>query len=292
MSVTFSFQQWWPTPLPWQVCPKCGAGVDRTQVKIVEQRPPEVERRLNHAAFHPNDDGGTYTATYTCASCATPSAAAGEWGFDLDFEESDKGVPYEVWRRTYAPRWVSHFPELVVPPSGAPRAIVEALRRAKPLFWVDRNACATALRQSVEVFLDEQGVKRFRPKADGTQGSFRSLEVRIEEFVTAVEKVSSEAADEYESLLRATKFKGNDATHDAERLDAQDLRTLARLIDRVLVMRYPEADGLLSEAAEIVGNRFSNRQRRRSGSSAAEADRTSPGSPGSPPIATAGEDPG
>jgi len=171
---------------------------------------------------------------------------------------------FQYWECLYRPRWVSHCPELVVAPGMAPRSIVEALRRADPLFWVDLNACATALRQVVEVFLDEQGVARQEVKADGTTGRFRMLEERIELFVEAIEGVSKEAADEYEALLRATKFKGNDATHDVEALRVGDIHTLARMIRRGLEMRYPQKDDLLAEAAKIIGNRHSKRQRKQS----------------------------
>lgn len=207
------------------------------------------------------DDGGPYTAIHTCDSCKAPLAAAGNWSSDPAWEEDESGATYQFWTTAYCPGWLSHFPDLVVPPSSVPVSVKDALRRAAPLFWVDLNACATALRQCIEVFLEEQGVARQEVRQDGTPGRFRSIEERIEQFVKAIEPVSKEAADEYELLLRATKFKGNDATHDSEKLDEQDIHVLSRMIKEVLAMRYPERAGLLAEAAKIIGIRYSKRQR-------------------------------
>lgn len=256
---TFEFKLWMDFCFPWRNCPKCKTGIQQDKVVKQMHSRPGVVAAINQGLITPAEDGGPYAATYVCQKCETPLAVAGEWCVEPAWD--DDGYR-QYWETLYRPRWISQCPELVVAPGGVPRSIVDALRRADPLFWVDLKSCATALRQVVEVFLDEQGVGRQETRADGTAGRFRTIEDRIEMFVNAVENVSKEAADEYEVLLRATKFKGNDAAHDVEEIKLSDIHTLARMFRRVLEMRYPQRDDLLADAAKIIGNRHSKRQRK------------------------------
>ena len=258
MGEAFDFKLWIDFCFPWRNCPKCRMGIEQDKLVKQEHRRPGVLDAIHRGLISPDEDGGPYAATYVCQKCETPLAVAGEWSVGPEWD----GDGHQYWETLYRPRWISQCPELVEAPGGVPRSIVDALRRADPLFWADLNACATALRQVVEVFLDEQGVERQEKKADGTTGGFRPIEKRIEMFVEAVEGVSEGAADEYETLLRATKFKGNDATHDVGELKVSDICTLARMVKRVLEMRYPQRDDLLAEAVKIIGSRHSKRQRK------------------------------
>lgn len=256
----FEFFQGSTSPVYWRVCPKCLHGIDSKSIKTVLLRDPEREAERRRGELEPPDDQGDYTASYTCTSCMTNLAAAGRWSVDLDCCEDEDGLPRQVWVTFYSPGWLSEFPHLVEVPRSTPKSIVDAVRRADPLFWVDFNACGAALRQVVEVFLDEQGVARTATRSDGKSERFLSFEARIEQFVVAIEKVSKAAADEYETLLRATKFKGNDAVHGLDTLTGDQLELLSRLLARVLQMRYPDRD-LLAEAAKLIGGRHSRRAR-------------------------------
>ena len=261
MAELTSFKRWLDNPFPWSACPECDAAINREKVSRQLLRWRGVEAAIMRGDLSIDDDGGPYTASYVCDSCKAPLAAAGNWSSEPAWDEDESGAIHQLWTNIYRPGWLSHFPDLVIPPNSVPVSVKDALRRAAPLFWVDLNACATALRQCIEVFLEEQGVARQEVRQDGTPGRFRPLEERIEQFVKAIEPVSKEAADEYELLLRATKFKGNDATHDSEKLDEHDIHVLSRMIKEVLAMRYPERAGLLAEAAKIIGSRHSKRQR-------------------------------
>ncbi|WP_158626549.1 DUF4145 domain-containing protein [Corallococcus interemptor] len=268
MNNAFSFKVWHPLPIYWSTCPTCTAGIEKSAIKTIDLRTPERNTAFRRGDFNPTDDGGDYTATYTCPKCSNYLAAAGEWSGDIDWIETDDGEMRQVWITIYRPRWLSICPGIIETPNTTPKAITEAAQSAARLFWTDHNACGAALRQIVELFLDEQGIPRTETTTKKKEERHLSFEARIEKFVTAIEVESRDAADEYEKLLRATKFKGNDAVHGVERLKPEDLRTISQLLSRVLQMRYTNSTQLLKEAARIIAGRHSRRMQKRLASAA------------------------
>lgn len=118
-------------------------------------------------------------------------------------------------------------------PADLPPSIVEEVDKASALIWLDPPTAVTRLRTAAERLMDEQKILG------------KNLHRRLESF----KKVQPEAAE----LLLATKYVGNEGTHQASTMTAKDALDIAEMIELALGTVYsPNTRALTDRAARII----------------------------------------
>lgn len=244
----------WPR-LP---CPVCQTG--RLQFSssghILDTDSQDVVR-----AYHANLDGlgelsGQFTGTLACGdeSCDGKSVMAGE--YSLSYSESKdtdwtSGSPTPEFTEYFLVRFLTPAPILIEVPQATPGIIRESILEAGRVFWASPASAANLFRQAVERVLDEEGVPSKTAK-----GGFLPTQKRIDEYA----KTSRDLAD----LLEATKWIGNDGSHDLQ-LTARDVLAGAEYLERVLGDLYG-TPALLSRAKALNSAKRPVKARTASGS--------------------------
>lgn len=167
--------------------------------------------------------------------CKEIVVTCGETKMEEDYDFDPIGRPYPVKSYYYFPKFFHPTIRLFNFPSKTPKPIKIELLKAFSLFWSHPSACANSLRKVVERILDD---------LEGKPEKFVPLHNRIE-------KMSS-VNSELKKLLIATKWIGNDGSHDEIDLEHSDAIIAFEFIEKCLVELYKnEEKDLNSIASEI-----------------------------------------
>lgn len=233
-----AYRRWHSRPIPWTHCPKCNEHFSE-EPTFTAAAVPETREAIYKYEVWEGDDGGPFVASIRCRACGTTTQAAGEWGVEPKFEYDPKyGEVPAGFGVLYTPKWLSHFPELA-PGLGdkVPQNIRAELLRADATFWSDLRSCATALRATVEVFLDDQGIPR-QGLTKKNKPYRMMLGDRTDAFIEMIRKVRPHEVVELETLLTATRVVGNEGTHEGEPITERDIRIVAQALGDVLRRLY------------------------------------------------------
>jgi hypothetical protein len=159
----------------------------------------------------------------TNSECHAIYFASGKWGkFDNLGTEISINYEGENCRRYFFPTsFVPILPLFSLTP-GTPPSLTKSIQEAFSLYWLSPDACANAIRSSLECLLDAQNI----PVPNG-----RNLHSRIEKFKT----IDSRNAE----MLLAIKWIGNFGSHERE-LDRNDVLDAFDLLASVLLNLYPD----------------------------------------------------
>lgn len=206
----------WPRP----ACPSCTSGY------IGFSSPTEDQSHgsgLNEPDFEPDWISGTFVVRGQCENPQCQQAVYGTGDYSVDSSQKSDGSEWQGF--TYSSYYtVAHLhpPMLMMPiPKSAPSEVREAVHRASRVLFADPGLAATALRATVERFLTSEGVS-----ATGSNGAFRSVHVRIREWMNA-DPTRPAVAD----LFFAVKWLGNAGTHEDSDLTTIEVLDGARVLD-------------------------------------------------------------
>lgn len=202
-------------------CPNCGHTISVKENEIVG---PETGASLScrgHEAWDPEWIHGRFVASYECAHCQDPATMLGS--YTLREGEGDPRHLEQEYFPLYRIQAIEPAPALIRVPDDLPEELTGQLHRAFRLFWVDRAACANAIRGVVEEFLNQMRVR----KTDGSrsQRGRLSLHKRIELYSDKDEHLST--------ALMAMKWIGNAGSH-ASQISRQTLFDGFDLLEHVL----------------------------------------------------------
>lgn len=206
-------------------CPRCLTGLlklDKSTLKIEE--PPYSK------ALHQEDDWDAewVTERFICLlRCDNPKCeeivtSLGDTSVDRFIVEDDDGSHSWDLMTVLQPRAIFPAPPIITIPKEVAKPIAGEIRKSFGLFWADRDACATKLRKSVEMVLDEFKIPRTTKTKKG-KDRYLDLKERIEEFKN-IDPNNHQA-------LNALRNVGNLATHDGG-------VTLEALLDTFQVYEY------------------------------------------------------
>ena len=229
----------WPEPR----CPVCSAGrLSFAKPTLIENaaslrlRKPEPPWRWD-ASDHVH---GVFSSTATCSSqtCGQEVVVAGRYGVDFVHEDGD----YERARRgeVFHVEYMNPPPLLIALPETAPSTVVEMVRRATKVLFLDPGLAATALRTAVETFLTSEGVGN----RDANQ-NFVPLNTRVKTWERRTNK------SDIAALFAAVKWLGNDGTHEDGHLKVKDVIEGAEFIDEAFHRLYHGED-IDARAAAII----------------------------------------
>ena len=224
-------------------CPRCQQGtltIVQDAIRTGEtadsrQLPQEVEWDAHEWRF---------TALLKCSfnPCQEAAVVAGEQHVEelqVDWNEYEHVQRYRI--RFYSP--APHpFPIL----DGYPERVVEQVEKAAELYWSDPEAAANKVRQAVEIFLTERGVKQFAKAAGPRNQNRLSLHARI----ALYEKQQADLA----KLLFAVKWIGNAGSHDGG-LKQADVLDGFEMLEHVLQDTYANDRKRLLRRAVAINRR-------------------------------------
>jgi hypothetical protein len=216
---------------PWP-CPCCGTRLVVVQGTLHERETAESEKSKNHEAWEPRLTDGRFSCLMKCPSCKNPSAVAGTYTAEEDYDDTGPGEPTMVPTHTYKPTFFSDAPHIINVPVEVPDPIVDELNTSFKLFWVSPEACANSIRSAVEQLLTHFRVHCTKRNPKGER-VFLSLHARIELF----RRTNSKLAD----ALMAVKWIGNAGSH-SQRLRREDLldgyELMEHVLDELFVQRH------------------------------------------------------
>ncbi|MDZ7931215.1 MAG: DUF4145 domain-containing protein [Rhodococcus sp. (in: high G+C Gram-positive bacteria)] len=229
----------WPTI----ECPECQNGVLAVPKKADKPSEDDMTVKYRWELRSYDDDmdiTGVFTVHLRCtrANCAAVVAASGDMFVDVNVNY----VPWDESRQLESFYRVRNFhPPILVADciDGVPVEVVGQLRRVGALVWTDAPAAMTALRSAVEALMTAQGISPLTPK-----GGFRSLDNRLKEFALTQPDLAR--------LLRATKWVGNQGTHDASEPTPTDVFDMVEYVEITLAALFaPDHGSALARADRI-----------------------------------------
>lgn len=230
--------------LPSFPCPACEQGHLLSSADNFRQAETgESKRAHDHEAWEPEWVVERFSTLFRCnnPNCGHVVGAAGI----VSTEESYSTLPNGEWDVEYVPLFTPmafwEAPPIIRACAECPEDVDAQLQRSFPLYWIDRGACANAVRATVEILLTERGVPDTTTDRHGKTVRI-SLHHRIEKF-----RVMNQAAAD---LLLVIKLLGNVGSHGDDvtvddLLDAYEI--LDHVIDAVYNTRAERAARLASE---------------------------------------------
>lgn len=230
--------------LPSFPCPACREGhLLSSADDLREAETGESKRAHGHEAWDPEWVDERFSTLFRCnnPNCGHVVGAAGT----VSVRESPSTLPNGDWDMEYVPLFTPmafwEAPPIIRPCAECPEDVAAQLSRSFPLYWLDRSACANAVRATVETMLTERGIPETTTNRQDKIVRI-SLHDRIEKF-----KAMNQAAAD---LLLAIKVLGNVGSHGDDvtvddLLDAYEI--LDHVVDTVYSTRAERAARLASE---------------------------------------------
>lgn len=206
--MTFTRNLWKETYYKYSIgpflCPRCRKGSVKLDAKTLKMEEPQYSK-AGHASeeWSPDWDVERFSCFLRCdhQPCQEIVVVSGETINEqviVDDQDGSQGWGVETYLR---PSSMFPAPPIIAFPKELPKAVSAEVNKSFGLFWVDRDACATSLRKSVEVVLDEVRIPRIE-----ASGKFIDLKTRIDEF----KKIDPDN----DQALDALRIVGNLATHE------------------------------------------------------------------------------
>jgi hypothetical protein len=187
---------------PHWTCPACNQGAIVLELDVIS----EYETASSKAAWENTGDVDYLTLYFVgrpeCSNAKCKEVIIITGLIKIHYEYNDDGETETV--RTYYPKYA--YPTLCLFPISdeTPIVIDEAILKAFSLFWLDKAACANAIRTTVEIILDQKKVKKYIINKKGKR-QILALHQRIKLF----ELKNKYVADH----LMAIKWIGNTGSH-------------------------------------------------------------------------------
>ncbi len=233
---------------PSWLCPTCPSGalsIDKNTFKITETGPSREAHQLD--GWEPGWITSRFTGMLICqnSSCGEVVVICGDVKHveDHDWERQELN-----WAKVFRPKSLWPAPPIFPFYDKCPDTVIEELKRAFSLFWLDKESCANRLRTAVEALLNDRRVARTTKSRKSGKRVPLTLHGRIEKF-----KESEPESAEY---LLAIKWLGNVGSHSGSAdLDAEDLLGAFEMFEHVVERIYVKRERQLNKLAKRMISR-------------------------------------
>lgn len=225
-------------------CSTCKKGkllFDAKNISVYETYSSRVNR--SHDAWEADWIIKHFNGKIVCNNpkCKEIFSIAGYIKVEVDYEENENSSFTEC----YYPQYIFPLLHIFCIPEDTPKDVEKAIHLAFKVFWIDKSACANAIRTTVEVILNDKKVL----KSAITKGKKRrslSLHERIELY----EKKNCEVA----KYLMAIKWIGNAGSHEGE-LTSDDILDGLDLLKYALEKLYTMHDKEIAQITKKINKR-------------------------------------
>jgi hypothetical protein len=141
------------------------------------------------------------------------------------------------------PKYFNPALEIISVPDYLPTNIASCLRESFKLFWADNSACANKIRIMVEAIMTEQGVPNsFLSKKR------KRVRHTLHSRIVAFQKKNTDVGE----LLLATKWIGNEGSHELNTLKREDLLIAYEIVHQCIEKLYNRRPGKLLKIAKKI----------------------------------------
>ena len=179
------------------MCPSCNKGNLQYKNKKIQS---ETNYSKHFARFSSGRCEHVVSFHLICTKCEEVVAVT---GISLEDDEGKGFTPNHFYPAL----------NIINIPIKCPKDIVKELKKSFSLFWVDENSCANSIRKSVEVLLDNLGIRRQIIRDNGKKP--------ISQYLSAI------------------KWGGNIGSHSSN-LSKEKVLSLYEIINKVLIDLYGE----------------------------------------------------
>ena len=183
----------------------------------------------------PEELSGTFTVSAVCLNhrCKQSVVLAGDWRTVFDYDDDYSRMRYID---EFKLRYVNPALTILSIPEGTPPGTVQAIESAAALVWINPNAAANQLRQSLELLLTTRAIK---------------VGPTLHDRIIMFRKTEPEVAD----ALMAVKWIGNSGSHDSA-LSVEEVLTGAKILELALRNLYDTTDAdLMARVRQINANK-------------------------------------
>lgn len=186
---------------------------------------------------------GTFSAVLNCNACGRSTVIAGKSTVEEDYDQ-DLGR----YRGTfYSPRTFTRPPAIFSVSDNLPDLVRDQLIKAFGHFWIDPDACGSAIRRCVEAMLAVAKVKR----TSITKGKRQIIALH-----NRIEQHTKGRLLEAKKYLIAIKWVGNDTTHfNAQAKTKAELLDAFELLQSVFQVVYDDRSRELDKLAKTITKR-------------------------------------
>jgi hypothetical protein len=161
-------------------------------------------------------------------NCAHIVAVIGTVSFDLEHSYLPNGGWDTEAVPLFTPMAFWEAPPLIRVRTDYPEDVDGQLKRSFPLYWLDRGACANAIRATVETLLTERGVPETTVNLHGN-----TVRISLHDRIVKFQATDPAAA----ALLLAIKLLGNAGSHGDD-VTRDDLLDAYEIVDHVIDTIY------------------------------------------------------
>lgn len=228
--------------VPSWTCPSCnGASLNLQADDLLIYDSGETTNSRRMEWFDADCVRYRFSAILRCTNfrCNDVVTVVGAGEVETDHTLDDEGKWEVNYRDCFTPRF---FEPCLIPisiPDGTSADVRQALLAAFSIIFTNRDAAANQLRVSIEVLLDDMGVK-----ARDKNGEFLKLGVRINDHLREDLRLNK-----FQDRLSAIQWIGNDGSHGNGAISHADLLAGLEIIESLLVELYPSPGADLDELA-------------------------------------------
>jgi Domain of unknown function (DUF4145) len=162
--------------------------------------------------------------------------------------ETDYGAPIEQYKYSFTPTFFEPHLKIFNLPTNCPIDLKDEIENSFKLFWTDLLSCANKIRVSLEILMNEFGVKKFY--ISGGKRKSIVLHKRIELFPNTIVK----------DYLIAIKWIGNTGSHIGD-LQVIDILDAYRLLEYSLETLYKQEVKELNKITKEINKRKGARKK-------------------------------
>lgn len=229
-------------------CPECNAGklsVADNGLKTFEY--PSSLKLHDDDAWEPEWIRGCFIGILNCSNnkCKCKVVFSGDTFVEDTVIEIDE-EPYHTMGAAehIAPKYFNPPLEIIPVPEYLPDKVAVCLRESFKFFWADNSSCANKIRIMVEVIMTEQGIPTSHIDKKKHKRVRHTLHTRIVEF----QKKNNEVGE----LLLATKWIGNEGSHELNVLKREDVLIAYEIIHQCIEKLYNRRPGELLKIAKKI----------------------------------------
>jgi Domain of unknown function (DUF4145) len=189
--------------IPPFVCPRCKQGRLILDEKTFHYEEPTHSKAAQaHEAWDVDWVEERFVMFLRCGipKCGEVVAVAGDTSVEQVIKD-DGDWEYESLLR---PRSMFPGPPIITIPDETPAEVRQEIQLSFQLFWTDHGACASRLRKSVELLIDD-----FKIPREGKDKKGKTYRLSLQERVNAFKTIDAE----YGAALDALRIVGNLGTH-------------------------------------------------------------------------------
>ncbi len=229
-------------------CPTCGKG----RLIVVKDKFYYEETALSRSRSGDDWEPEFITHNFTCVfKCSNPDC--GDIITACGYGDVSDGSYYDEGQKEFIQEFTNDFePKYVNPPfkiidvsPDCPLEITKQLQNSFSLFWSDVSACANSIRKTVELIMDDKGMKKTEINRSRKRVPI-ALHKRIIEFRDSpgMKKLG-------ESFL-AVKWIGNPGSHGGEGISDSDLLDAYEILELALHELYDTKKNKIEKIVKAI----------------------------------------